>query len=201
MLDDEFIFADAEIMDNLEEQKEQKPEQKEEPEPKQEQNEPKQEQIIIKNMTSTQKELALQVYSYTKPVIKNIFYNNISNTVKITKMISQIMKRLDIIIDRPSGIDKKIVTIELCNIFIKEFKCNIILTYEMIDAIIEDIIDASKVINVNTETIEKTEKTEVNDKIINVISGSGSGSVSEKNIFKRIEFCPTLRHLFRRNSC
>jgi len=189
MLDDEFIFADAEIMDNSEE-KEPIPEPI--PEPKEEQKEP----ITIKNMTSTQKELALQVYSYTKPVIKNIFYNNISNTVKITKMITQIMKRLEIIIDRPSGIDKKIVTIELCNIFIKEFKCNIILTYEMIDSIIEDIIDTSKVINVptNPQPNPTQPNPQPNPNVeINIIT--------EKNIFKRIEFCPTLRQLFRRNSC
>ena len=176
MIDDEFIFADAEmdLFEEPEPKEQNKPEPEQEPEPKTE------------NMTSNQKELALQVYLSIKPAIANILYNTIPNTVKITKMITQIMKQLEIITDKPSGIDKNIVTIKLCSIFIKEFKCNIFLTSEMIETIIEDIIDVSKVINVPTNPTNPTIlQPQTNPNVeINIIT--------EKKIFKRLKWCPNL---------
>lgn len=115
-------------------------------------------------LNEEQKKIASQIYESVKLAITDFISNtNINNTIKVTRTIAQIIKQIENVkLDGKSipGIDKKLVTLELGRILIKEVtpddkgESEIIMIYDMIaETTLEAMIEVSKVVNVIVQQV------------------------------------------------
>ena len=109
------------------------------------------------SLTDDQKKLANLMYDSTKSAIQSFMADNsLSNALKITKTIGQIIKQVESVkIDgkTPTSADKKAIVIQLGRILIKELISNdedeILVLYDlMAEQTLEAMIDVSRVVNV-----------------------------------------------------
>lgn len=117
------------------------------------------EMIGESSLTEDQKTLASSIYDTTKSAIGS-FVNDpsVNNTVKITKILGQIIKQLEnaqVDGKRPTGKDKKAVAIQLGRILIKEVmpddkgEKEVLMVYDLIsEPTLEAMIEVSRVVNV-----------------------------------------------------
>ncbi len=113
--------------------------------------------ISESTLLENQKKIASDIYKSVKPVIEGFISDpNINNTIKITKVLSQVIKQLEINTDKStSGTDKKAIAIQLGRILIKEAMTEdngeeeVLMLYDIIaEPTLEAMIDVSKVVNV-----------------------------------------------------
>jgi hypothetical protein len=120
--------------------------------------------ISESSLTQDQKNLANNTYEIIIPSIKDLITDkNINLTVKITYILSQIIKYLENTkLDNYliTGVDKKQVTIQLGRILIKELitddkdEIEVLALYDMVaEPTLEAMIDVSKVVNVVAKEI------------------------------------------------
>jgi hypothetical protein len=115
--------------------------------------------ISESSLTDDQKKLAALIYDTVKSSIEGFVNDpNVNNTIKITKIIGQIIKHIEstkmngkVI----SGIDKKVVAIQLGRILIKEVmpdnkgEDEVLILYDLIaEPTLEAMIEVSRVVNV-----------------------------------------------------
>jgi len=110
-------------------------------------------------ITDEQNKLTTQIYNLSKIAVQS-FINDMSlnNTIKITKMMCQLIKQLETVQingKSPSGKDKKIVAIQIGRILIKDitpddnYETEILTLYDLIaEPTLEAMIEVSKVVNV-----------------------------------------------------
>ena len=115
--------------------------------------------ISESSLTEDQKKLAASIYDTTKASLQSFINDqSLSNTVKITKTLGQLIKQLEnATIDGkpPSGADKKAVAIQLGRILIKEVmpddkgEKEVLMVYDLTaEPTLEAMIEVSKVVNV-----------------------------------------------------
>lgn len=110
--------------------------------------------ISESSLSEEQKKLASSIYESVKEAIKGFIDDpNVNNTVKITKVIGQVIKQLEN--TKATGGDKKAVAIQLGRILIKEVtpddkgEAEILMVYDMVaEQTLEAMIEVSKVVNV-----------------------------------------------------
>ena len=110
--------------------------------------------ISESSLSDEQKKLASSIYETVKEAIKGFIADpNVNNTVKITKVIGQVIKQLEN--TKATGGDKKAVAIQLGRILIKEVtpddkgEAEILMVYDMVaEQTLEAMIEVSKVVNV-----------------------------------------------------
>jgi hypothetical protein len=110
--------------------------------------------ISESSLSEGQKKLASSIYESVKEAIKGFIEDpNVNNTVKITKVIGQVIKQLEN--TKATGGDKKAVAIQLGRILIKEVtpddkgEAEILMVYDMVaEQTLEAMIEVSKVVNV-----------------------------------------------------
>lgn len=110
--------------------------------------------ISESSLSEEQKKLASSIYESVKEAIKGFIEDpNVNNTVKITKVIGQVIKQLEN--TKATGGDKKAVAIQLGRILIKEVtpddkgEAEILMVYDMVaEQTLEAMIEVSKVVNV-----------------------------------------------------
>jgi hypothetical protein len=111
------------------------------------------------SLSEDQKKLALTIYESVKESVKDFVSDpNINNTIKITKVIGQVIKHLEntkIEGKVITGADKKVIAIQLGRILIKEVmpddkgEAEILMIYDLIaEETLEAMIEVSKVVNV-----------------------------------------------------
>jgi hypothetical protein len=114
--------------------------------------------ISESSLTDYQKQLANKVYESTKADIQSFVSDmSLNNTIKITKIISQLLKQLENISiegNSPSGADKKAVALQIGRILIKEVtpddkgEAEILMVYDLVaEPTLEAMIDVSRVLN------------------------------------------------------
>ena len=115
--------------------------------------------IIESNLSEDQKKYAAFVYDSTKLLIQEFILTDMNDIVKITLMISKIVKQIEnvkIYKKYPTGMDKKAITIELGRIFIKDMipdSNSIMMVYDVIaEPTLETMIDVSNNVNVSVAT-------------------------------------------------
>ena len=117
------------------------------------------EMISESSLTEDQKKLATTIYDSIKSSIQSFISDpSINNTIKITKIIGQLIKQLENVkVDgkEPSGADKKVVAIQLGRILIKEVtpdgngEAAILMVYDVVaEPTLEAMIEVSKVVNI-----------------------------------------------------
>jgi hypothetical protein len=115
--------------------------------------------ISESSLSEDQKKLASSIYESVSEAIKGFVADpNVNNTVKITKVIGQVIKQLEntkIEGKVITGADKKAVAIQLGRILIKEVtpddkgEAEILMVYDMVaEQTLEAMIEVSKVVNV-----------------------------------------------------
>lgn len=115
--------------------------------------------ISESSLTEDQKKLATSIYESVKPAVQGFISDpDVNSTVKITKVLGQVIKQLETTkIDgkAPTGADKKAVAIQLGRILIKEVtpddkgEAEILMVYDMVaEQTLEAMIEVSKVVNV-----------------------------------------------------
>lgn len=115
--------------------------------------------ISESSLSEDQKKLAASIYDTTKASLQSFINDqSLSNTVKITKTLGQLIKQLESAkIDgkAPSGADKKAVAIQLGRILIKEVmpddkgEKEVLMVYDLTaEPTLEAMIEVSKVVNV-----------------------------------------------------
>jgi hypothetical protein len=115
--------------------------------------------ISESSLSEDQKKLASTIYESVKPAVEGFISDpNVNNTVKITKVIGQVIKQLEntkIEGKAITGADKKAVAIQLGRILIKEVtpddkgEAEILMVYDLIaEPTLEAMIEVSKVVNV-----------------------------------------------------
>lgn len=120
--------------------------------------------ISESSLSEDQKKLATSIYEKVKEAIKGFISDpNLDNTIKITKVIGQVIRQLETTkIDGkvPSGGDKKAVAIQLGRILIKEVtpddkgEAEILMVYDLIaEQTLEAMIEVSKVVNVAVQEV------------------------------------------------
>ena len=110
--------------------------------------------ISESSLSEDQKKLASSIYESVKEAIKEFVADpNVNNTIKITKVIGQVIKQLEK--TKATGADKKAVAIQLGRILIKEVtpddkgEAEILMIYDMVaEQTLEAMIEVSKVVNV-----------------------------------------------------
>lgn len=110
--------------------------------------------ISESSLSEEQKKLASSIYESVKEAIKSFVEDpNVNNTVKITKVIGQVIKQLEN--TKATGGDKKAVAIQLGRILIKEVtpddkgEAEILMVYDMVaEQTLEAMIEVSRVVNV-----------------------------------------------------
>jgi hypothetical protein len=115
--------------------------------------------IIESNLSEDQKKYAAFVYDSTKLLIQEFILTDMNDILKITFMISKIVKQIEnvkIYKKYPTGMDKKAITIELGRIFIKDMipdSKSIMMVYDVIaEPTLETMIDVSNNVNVSVAT-------------------------------------------------
>lgn len=115
--------------------------------------------ISESSLSEDQKKLAASIYDTTKASLQSFINDqSLSNTVKITKTLGQLIKQLEnakIDGKAPSGADKKAVAIQLGRILIKEVmpddkgEKEVLMVYDLTaEPTLEAMIEVSKVVNV-----------------------------------------------------
>lgn len=115
--------------------------------------------ISESSLSEDQKKLASSIYESIKPAVEGFISDpNVNNTVKITKVIGQVIKQLEntkIEGKAITGADKKVVAIQLGRILIKEVtpddkgEAEILMVYDLVaEPTLEAMIEVSKVVNV-----------------------------------------------------
>lgn len=121
--------------------------------------------ISESSLTEDQKKLATNIYESVKSAIQGFISDpNINSTIKITKVIGQVIKQLETAnVDgkKITGSDKKAVAIQLGRILIKEVtpddkgEAEILIMYDLVaEQTLEAMIEVSKVVNVAVQEIE-----------------------------------------------
>jgi hypothetical protein len=111
------------------------------------------------SLSEDQKKLATSIYESIKPAVQGFISDpDVNGTIKITKVLGQVIKQLENTkIDGKiiTGADKKAVAIQLGRILIKEVtpddkgEAEILMVYDMVaEATLEAMIEVSKVVNV-----------------------------------------------------
>ena len=115
--------------------------------------------ISESSLSEDQKKLATSIYEAVKPAVEGFISDpNVNNTLKITKVIGQVIKHLEntkIEGKAITGADKKVVAIQLGRILIKEVtpddkgEAEILIFYDLVaEQTLEAMIEVSKVVNV-----------------------------------------------------
>jgi hypothetical protein len=115
--------------------------------------------ISESTLSEDQKKLATSIYETVKPAVQGFISDpDVNSTVKITKVIGQVIKQLEntkIEGKAPTGADKKAVAIQLGRILIKEVtpddkgEAEILMVYDLVaEQTLEAMIEVSKVVNV-----------------------------------------------------
>jgi len=115
--------------------------------------------ISESTLSEDQKKLATSIYETVKPAVQGFISDpDVNSTVKITKVIGQVIKQLvntKIEGKAPTGADKKAVAIQLGRILIKEVtpddkgEAEILMVYDLVaEQTLEAMIEVSKVVNV-----------------------------------------------------
>jgi hypothetical protein len=115
--------------------------------------------ISESSLTEDQKKLASSIYDTTKASLQSFINDqSLSNTVKITKTLGQLIKQLEnakVDGKPPSGADKKAVAIQLGRILIKEVmpddkgEKEVLMVYDLTaEPTLEAMIEVSRVVNV-----------------------------------------------------
>jgi len=115
--------------------------------------------ISESSLSEDQKKLATSIYETVKPAVQGFISDpDVNSTVKITKVIGQVIKQLEntkIEGKAPTGADKKAVAIQLGRILIKEVtpddkgEAEILMVYDLIaEQTLEAMIEVSKVVNI-----------------------------------------------------
>jgi hypothetical protein len=115
--------------------------------------------ISESSLTEDQKKLATTIYDTTKASLQSFINDqSLSNTVKITKTLGQLIKQLEnakVDGKAPSGADKKAVAIQLGRILIKEVmpddkgEKEVLMVYDLTaEPTLEAMIEVSRVVNV-----------------------------------------------------
>jgi hypothetical protein len=116
--------------------------------------------ISESSLSDEQKKLATNIYDSVKLAIKDFISDpSINNTIKITKVIGEIIKQLENANTNGKkilGSDKKAIVIQLGSILIKEvspdLESEILKLYNLVaEQTLEAMIDVSKVVNVNIQ--------------------------------------------------
>jgi len=118
--------------------------------------------ISESSLSEDQKKLATSIYESVKPAVEGFISDpDVNSTIKITKVISQVIKQLEntkIEGKTVTGADKKAVAIQLGRILIKEVtpddKEEILIVYDLVaEPTLEAMIEVSKVVNVAVKEI------------------------------------------------
>ena len=120
--------------------------------------------ISESDLSEDQKKLASSIYDSMKDAIKGFIADpDMNSTVKITKVIGQVIKKLENTkIDGKviTGADKKVVAIHLGRILIKEVtpddkgEAEILMVYDLIaEQTLEAMIEVSRVVNVAVQEL------------------------------------------------
>jgi hypothetical protein len=115
--------------------------------------------ISESSLSEDQKKLAASIYDTTKASLQSFINDtSLSNTVKITKTLGQLIKQLEnakVDGKAPSGTDKKAVAIQLGRILIKEVmpddkgEKEVLMIYDLTaEPTLEAMIEVSRVVNV-----------------------------------------------------
>lgn len=118
--------------------------------------------ISESSLSEDQKKLATSIYDSIKQAVEGFISDpDVNSTIKITKVISQVIKQLEntkIEGKTVTGADKKVVAIQLGRILIKEVtpddKEEILIVYDLVaEPTLEAMIEVSKVVNVAVKEI------------------------------------------------
>jgi len=120
--------------------------------------------ISESDLSEEQKAIATNIYDSSKKAIQSFISDqSVNNTIKITRIISQVIRQLETATlngKAITGQDKKIIAIHLGRILIKEVtpddKCEaeIIILYDMVaEPTLEAMIEVSKAVNVTIKEI------------------------------------------------
>jgi hypothetical protein len=108
------------------------------------------------NLSDEQKIIAQDIYESLKPTLHDLISDpNINNSIKVTKVIAQIIKKIENTPNNVNGANKKEIAIQLGRILIKEAvpddkgEAEILMVYDLIaESTLEAMIEVSKVVNV-----------------------------------------------------
>jgi hypothetical protein len=108
------------------------------------------------NLSDEQKIIAQDIYESLKPIIQDLISDpSVNNSIKVTKIIAQIIKKIENTPKSVNGANKKEIAIQVGRILIKEAvpddkgEAEILMVYDlMAESTLEAMIEVSKVVNV-----------------------------------------------------
>lgn len=108
------------------------------------------------NLSDEQKIIAQDIYESLKPTIQDLISDpSVNNSIKVTKIMAQIIKKIENTPKSVNGANKKEIAIQLGRILIKEAvpddkgEAEILMVYDlMAESTLEAMIEVSKVVNV-----------------------------------------------------